>query len=130
MIAVSIVSHGHGEMVPRLVQSLLGFSEISKIIVTLNIPEALDFLDDERLSIIQNSTPKGFGENHNFAFQQCTSEFYCVLNPDISFADSPFPELLKILADPKVGLTAPLVHNLEGVLRIVLATFRHLGRLY
>jgi len=114
MIAVSIVSHGHGEMVSRLVESLLGFSEVSQVIVTLNIPEALDFLDDVRLSVVQNSAPKGFGENHNFAFQQCMSKFYCVLNPDIYFIENPFPQLIKILAQPKVGLTAPLVYNLDG----------------
>jgi len=114
MITVSIVSHGHGEMVSKLVEGLLDFSEVHQVIVTLNVSENLDFLDDKRLTIIQNSIPKGFGENHNFAFQQCTSEFYCVLNPDISFIENPFPGLLEILLRPKVGLVAPLVSNLDG----------------
>lgn len=114
MIAVSIVSHGHGEMVSRLVQSLLVFSEIGQVIVTLNIPETLEFLDDDRLIIIENTLPKGFGVNHNFAFKQCMSEFYCVLNPDISFIENPFSELLKTLAQPRVGLTAPIVCNSDG----------------
>ncbi len=57
MVTVSIVSHGHGSMVARLVESLLLFSEVSEVIVTRNIPEAIDLPDDDRVVIIDNLSP-------------------------------------------------------------------------
>lgn len=39
MISLSIVSHGHGDMVCGLVKALLQYPEIGQIIVTENISE-------------------------------------------------------------------------------------------
>jgi hypothetical protein len=113
MIAVSIISHGHKAMLSPLIEKLLQFPEIEKIIITLNIPELVNFPADDRIQAIQNSPPKGFGANHNQAFSFCDSQFFCVLNPDISFGDNPFPQLLQSTSDG-VGLVAPIVKNLDG----------------
>lgn len=112
MIAVSIVCHGHIQMLPRLLGQLLNFPEIEKIILTFNIPEVIEIAND-RIQILQNIRPKGFSENHNYAFSHCDSEFFCVLNPDISFAENPFPQLLQAASD-SIGLVAPIVKNLDG----------------
>ncbi len=69
MIAVSIVSHAHGAMVVRLVSSLLEYPEVAQIIVTRNIPEMPELPADERITLIDNSAPKGFGVNHNVSAQ-------------------------------------------------------------
>ena len=114
MITASIVSHGHGEMVSRLVEQLLVFPEISQVIVTLNIPENLIFREDRRVIVIENLIPQGFGSNHNAAFMQNTSPFFCVLNPDVTFVDNPFGVLLSGLQRTAAVLAAPLVVDLEG----------------
>ncbi len=93
MIAVSIVSHGHGDMVGRLVGQLLAFPEVARIILTLNVPESVALPDDARVTVIGNAAPKGFGANHNAAFAFCTQTFFCPLNPDIEFDRNPFPAL-------------------------------------
>ena len=113
MITVSIISHGHGTMAAPLVNKLLTFSEIEKVILTLNIQELVNVPADDRIQVIQNTSPKGFGANHNQAFSFCDSPFFCVLNPDISFSENPFPGLLQSVSDG-VGLVAPIVQNLDG----------------
>lgn len=72
-------------MVDRLLEKLLEFPEVSRIIVTQNIPESSNYPANSRISVVENVLPKGFGANHNAAFQMCREGFFCVLNPDIEF---------------------------------------------
>lgn len=116
MIAVSIVSHGHGAMVQSLVDTLLAFPEVSRILVTRNIPEALQFKADARIELIDNALPKGFGENHNAAFLRCIEAYFCPLNPDIELLNNPFPELVAVLESAGAGLAAPLVTAPSGAI--------------
>lgn len=109
MISISIVSHGHGEMVWSLVRQVLNFSEVSRIILTINITEHVPEFDDPKIEIVYNSLPKGFGANHNAAFDLIESNFFCVLNPDITFEENPFAHLIKFFENPQVGLVAPMV---------------------
>lgn len=113
MITVSVVSHGHGVFLSSLVNKLLQLAEVEKIVITLNIPELLNLPANDRIQLIHNASPKGFGANHNQAFSFCNSQFFCVLNPDISFAENPFPQLLQAASDG-IGLVAPIVKNLDG----------------
>ncbi len=113
MVTVSIVSHGHGAMLPHLLRQLLTFQEVKQIILTVNVLESFDILGDSRIQIIKNAFPKGFGDNHNQAFSFSESDFFCVLNPDISFGENPFPQLLQSASDD-IGLVAPIVKNLDG----------------
>jgi N-acetylglucosaminyl-diphospho-decaprenol L-rhamnosyltransferase len=114
MITVSIVSHGHGDMVSRLTEQLLRLPEISHVILTLNISETLNLPDDTRVQVIENKTPKGFGANHNAAFKRCDTDFYCVVNPDIELTENPFPVLLAALVQHPAALVAPRVVSPEG----------------
>ncbi len=114
MITVSIVSHGHGAMVERLVTQLLEYPEVARIVVTRNIPEPTLFPPDGRVAVIDNATSKGFGANHNAAFTHCQGDCYCVLNPDIRLPSNPFPMLLQVLESEKCGVVAPAVIGPEG----------------
>jgi len=114
MIFVSIVSHGHGTMVERLVTHLLEYPEVARVVITRNIPESMLFSPDKRVAVIDNATPKGFSANHNAAFVYCQNDCYCVLNPDIRFLSNPFPILLQVLESEKCGVVAPAVIGAEG----------------
>lgn len=114
MITVSIVSHGHGSMVVSLVKQLLRFPEIEKIVVVLNVLETLDFPDSDRIKLLSNEAPRGFGANHNAAFGQCGSKYFLVLNPDIVFIANPFAHLMAALQLSDVAVTAPLVVASDG----------------
>ena len=114
MVAVSIISHGHGKMVVELVSRLLTFPEVAEIIVTKNISEELLFPVSPRVLIIENKIPKGFGQNHNFAFVKSGQKYFCPLNPDIKLPSNPFPRLIVALKDFDAALVAPLVINNKG----------------
>lgn len=96
-------------MVERLVESLLGFPEVAQILVTRNIAEPLALLSSPRITLVDNSFPKGFGANHNAAFAYCQQPFFCPLNPDIELAGNPFPELMLAMSQTGASLVAPLV---------------------
>jgi len=93
---------------------MAGLQEVAQIIVTKNIPELLDLPDDHRLLIIDNTSPKGFGANHNAAFLQCDQPFFCPLNPDIELSGNPFDALLREAHLPESGVIAPLVCSPKG----------------
>lgn len=114
MVTVSLVSHGHGGMVWRLVDQLVVCPEVTQVIVTLNIPEASTAILNDKVMLLKNDLPKGFGANHNAAFALAKGEFYCVINPDIELTQNPFSALAGILADQRVGLVAPLVVGSSG----------------
>lgn len=109
LIAVSIVSHAHGTMVVRLIESLLACDEVAQIIVTRNIPELLPIPDSDRITVLDNKLPKGFAENHNAAFQFCKQPFFCPLNPDIALQGNPFSVLLTEMEKSAASIAAPLV---------------------
>lgn len=114
MISVSIVSHGHGHMLSALLLKILEFPEVKQVILTLNIPEPLNLLSDSRVQIIHNQSSLGFGANHNNAFKIAKYPYFCVLNPDITFANNPFPRLLESFSAVNIALIAPVVKNFEG----------------
>lgn len=109
MITASIVSHGHGPMVPLLVEDLLVCPEIIKIVVTQNSAETMELPLSDRVAMRRNPRPKGYGANQNAAFAMATTPFFCVLNPDIRLKENPFPQLLKAFYDPLVALVAPKI---------------------
>lgn len=114
-VSISLVSHGHGDMVWKLVDQLVICPEVSEIIVTLNIPEISPAIFHNKVVLVKNDVPKGFGANHNAAFALAKSEFFCVINPDIELIDNPFDELVKSFSDEKIGLVAPIVVGGSGL---------------
>lgn len=113
-IAVSIVSHGHGEMVNRLVAQLAACPEVARVILTRNIPEATPLPSGFRCDVIENAAPKGFGANHNAAFRLCRHSHFCVLNPDIELIGNPFPSLLEHAGSQGGVILAPLIVAPDG----------------
>jgi N-acetylglucosaminyl-diphospho-decaprenol L-rhamnosyltransferase len=110
-VTVSIVSHGHGSMVVCLVNQLLECAEVDEVVVTCNVPEVLDIPISNRVKTVYNPSPKGFGANHNTAFEQCTTPWFLVLNPDVEFLENPFPALLFAASSVDVGVVSPKALN-------------------
>ena len=119
-VTISIVSHGHCKMLSNLLMQISNLnSSIDKVIITHNLPSDLNIDASSysfRTSVIQNEFPLGFGANHNQAFKYCTTRYFCVLNPDIEFLEDPFIDLINCLKDSKVGIAAPIVLNMDGVI--------------
>jgi GT2 family glycosyltransferase len=119
MLTLSVVSHQQGALVQTLLRDVAARVRTPvRAIVTVNIPETLPFQAGDfafPVEILHNAAPKGFGANHNAAFKHCRDSYFCILNPDVSLPDDPFPPLLDALArDPKLGLVAPLILDPNG----------------
>jgi N-acetylglucosaminyl-diphospho-decaprenol L-rhamnosyltransferase len=114
MVTASIVSHGHGQMVARLVDDLLACPEASRIVITQNIAEDAAYPRDQRLEVRRNDAPQGYGANHNAALSGATTSFVCVLNPDIRLQGNPFPSLQRSFDDQSLALTAPKIVDPDG----------------
>lgn len=112
-VTVSIVSHGQLDLIRPLLEQLDRFSSgmVNKVVLTINIPEA-DVLGNATFGFpierIENAAPKGFGANHNQAFQRCKTPWFLVLNPDIRFdRDVLAPLIAEAAADS--GLLTPRI---------------------
>ena len=119
MISISIVSHGQGNLARDVLADLAGLVADCRfeVILTRNIPEVFPFAVADfpfPLKIIENVSPKGFGENHNYAYQQATGKHFCVMNPDIRIAKNPFIPLLDVLERQKAAVVAPAVLSPGG----------------
>ncbi len=118
-ISISIVSHGQGNLVGEVLGDLarIGESVRIEVILTKNLPESLPFSVEDfqySLRVIENIVPKGFGANHNAAFQLAVGEWFCVLNPDIRMPENRFPILLKEIERQQAAVIAPAVLSPTG----------------
>lgn len=86
-IAVSIVSHGHADLIRRLgVLPALARDKHINVIVRDNLPtkELFDFCYANAILYCANEAILGFGENNNLNFKEVGHhDFFCVLNPDV-----------------------------------------------
>ena len=113
-ITLSIISHEHGLSVERLVEDALTQAGVGQVILTLNVDESLNLPVTERLQVIRNQEPKGFGVNHNAAFKFCNTPYFCVLNPDIDLSKGVFNALLECIQQTRAAVVAPLVLSPHG----------------
>ena len=134
-VSFSIVSHRQGHLIENLLTDLhrlwptLGACEI---ILTLNLPEDESFIHrfcDLPLQIIRNPIAKGFGENHNSAFDRSTGDIFAVLNPDLRFSTLDLGPMREVLSAPEVGLWAPLVVASNGKIEDSARRFPTVARL-
>lgn len=123
-VVVSIVSHGHGMMVQRLLLQLAADSapHITRVVVTHNVSEP-KLQPPEKgwpfiVQTVVNARPLGFGENHNRALTGASESWVCVLNPDVELIEDrePFSELLAAADSDAVGCIYPM--QLDEVGRI------------
>ncbi len=121
-LTISVVSHGHEQMLHQLLSDLEAQPGLdgAQVIVTLNM--AGEMFDPARfqrlcLTVIRNSFPRGFGANHNTAFALCKSRWFAVLNPDLRLAgNEPFTSLIRTAEDiGRIGVVAPMVVNGAGL---------------
>lgn len=121
-LVVSVVSHGHGDMVHALLLQLARVSaaSISRVVLTQNLPEPEPVPPAggwpfELLRVV-NEAPLGFGANHNRALATVTEPFVCVLNPDVMLVghEDPFQVLVSACCASNIGCAYPVQIDPEG----------------
>ena len=97
-VTISIVSHGHCNLLSDLLKNLINISEhISHGIITQNKNAFFEIdrsLFPFKKSFIKNSSPMGVSTNHKQAFKLWKTNYYCVLNPDVQFIKEPCEEII------------------------------------
>lgn len=89
----SVISHNQIELVRKLLYTIEDLVENYEVILTNNTEQDVsEFYETKNLKIIQNTCAKGFGENHNYAFNNSSGEYFVVINPDIIITQWPSDE--------------------------------------
>ena len=118
VVCVSVVSHRQALLVKSLLEDLAAHChDAVEVILTVNVDEPLAFelgAFDYPIELVRNSSPRGFGANHNAAFRRCRRRMFCVLNPDIRLTANPFPALLAELTRDRTGVVAPRIVDPAG----------------
>jgi N-acetylglucosaminyl-diphospho-decaprenol L-rhamnosyltransferase len=115
-ITLSVVSHEQDWLVNSLLADLAQLREHElAIVVTQNVPDRDALNAPPSAEVIVNVRPKGFGANHNAAFQRCRTPYFCVVNPDVRLNMDPFPALLAALqSHGDAGVAGPQVCDPDG----------------
>jgi N-acetylglucosaminyl-diphospho-decaprenol L-rhamnosyltransferase len=116
--AISVVSHRQADMVHHLLKDIQYFclDRNPEVIVTINVEEEIPFKEEDfefKIRIVKNEYPRGFGTNHNQAFKLSSSDFFCIVNPDVRLIQDPFQLLTPLVADRQIGVIAPVIINSE-----------------
>ncbi|NSX04481.1 glycosyltransferase [Cupriavidus gilardii] len=121
-LSLSVVSHGHDALLAALMRDLGSASRVFpdiEVIVTENIPGNASALAETAgfpCRVICNPSPKGFGANHNAAFQLTRAQYFGVLNPDLRIPDvTVFAQLIEVLR-LRPGVAGPRVMGPEGAI--------------
>jgi len=81
-------------------------------------------LSFDAVELILNADNKGYTSAVNQGLEKSRGEYILFLNPDIYFADTPFPTLIKYLSENKqVGVIAPQLRHLNGAIQPSCRTF-------
>lgn len=118
-VTISIVSHGHSDMLLGCLNDIADFPEIKKIILISNVAGSLPLLPSgiqAHTIVIDNKSPHGFAANHNVAFKHCDTPYFCILNPDTRFPNNPFGTLLDCITHTRAALAGPAILSPVGEL--------------
>ena len=87
---------------------------VVEIIVIKNRPETL-IIQNEKVKIVENSIERSYSANINKGLELTTTDFVCILNPDIIFLENPekvFTSLVKkLIESDKISGVSPLILN-------------------
>jgi GT2 family glycosyltransferase len=122
-VSLSIISHGHGDLVRQLLSDLRALKwprDSYEVLLTVNIPESpvnWEQFEDLPLFLAVNPQPRGFGSNHNAAFKRSRGRAFAILNPDVRLQELNLTRWLSGLNQPQVGACAPMATDSQGQLQ-------------
>lgn len=121
-LRVSVVSHGHAALAQELLLQMARecAGSVTRVVLTQNLPETEPRAPEGgwpfALDVVRNTTPRGFGANHNHALAGAEEPFVCVINPDVALLEGPDPlaALRDVAAEPGVGCAYPVQLDAQG----------------
>jgi N-acetylglucosaminyl-diphospho-decaprenol L-rhamnosyltransferase len=136
-VVFSVVSHNQDQYITKLIKSLEEFLEPSDydvtIIVTHNTASFVPAVSS-CFNVLNrfNLNRRGFGTNHNLAFEMTNPEIFVILNPDVEL-EHPFSlSDLAFAVSEKFVIASPVIldsdGNVEDYIRADLSLFNLLRR--
>ena len=113
-IYISVISHGHYEIINELSCLSLLSSEFN-IIIKSNKPNDVfgDWIDKPNVHWIDEQYGYGFGKNNNLVFNYCklelgmkSEDYFIVLNPDVIINSSELEKLVHMMTEHKIMLSS------------------------
>lgn len=118
LVSISIVSHAQGELIRPLLGQLAGWLGCRiELLLTLNLPEDERFIEAAAalpVRVLRNLAPRGFGANHNRAFEVAQGEYFLVLNPDIRADELALGALLDAARQATCGVVGAGILDTQG----------------
>ena len=119
-ILISIVSHNQQALCARLLRSIDNFAQCKMheltIVVTENTLTENDVKSERFCTYsICNLRPKGFGANHNAAFERFESDILLIVNPDIILNENVDLDLMvEQLFTNRIDISSPQIIGVSG----------------
>lgn len=132
LVSLSVVSHGQSQLVANLLSDLEHLETRDfEVIVTVNLPEDTAVFANRPypVKILTNEAPKGFGANHNAAFQHASGDLFAIANPDIRAPHLDLLALVRLFDQPRTGAVAPVILSPAGGIEDSARRFPTIGRL-
>ena len=83
--------------------------------ITQNIPEDNHFLSRFSTTITKNLNKKGFGTNHNSAFERENPDIFIIVNPDIKLIQKfNLDKMISKINSNQVSITSPVIVDKNG----------------
>ena len=111
IINISIISHNQSDMILNIVKDLRKYDFISKVYITINTNESIKKIEKIKnfpIEIITNKNPKGFGQNHNYAYTLSKCDYFIIINPDVRLKKLNFENLFSYFKFKNVELVTPV----------------------
>lgn len=111
---ISVVSHGHSQLIKQL-NCLLELSNEFIVVIKNNLEsDSFDFFNENKnIYIINKDYGLGFGHNNNIVFEYCKSvlgmnddDSFIVLNPDVIIKSSDIKSLIDLMKADSTELAA------------------------
>lgn len=106
-VFISVISHGHAEIIKKL-DCLALLSNVFNVVIKCNKngdAESLsDYVNCRNIHIINEAYGLGFGKNNNYVFDYCLKylgmnehDYFIVLNPDVKIELKTLKNLIKVM---------------------------------
>ena len=111
-VFISVVSHGHGELIKRL-SCLATLAKKNTVVVKLNVEEhsLIPYLEEHNIQYIDDQYGLGFGHNNNVVYSYCKKvlvmnddDFFIVFNPDVISDLQSIESLIQAMSHDKVQI--------------------------
>lgn len=112
MIYISVVSHGHYDIIKKLaVLAELALENDINVCIKDNLNEEVlkSYCKKNNIKYIPSKYPKGFGENNNCVFNHLKEkisddDYFVIYNPDLSLSASQLREAIKTMNSESASL--------------------------